>query len=147
MCKCRPRTPRFLKTPLISAKKLPEPAKGQPTFHKCPAPQPFPEKVTTERNPRCFSTFRYHRPGCAKPWPLDESSGPVPRQSDDAGPIVISRSPNGLIWVWGGAGSEGRPEHPSQAGLFQKAPGDSHVRPGNANPGSTSFTSKNQRGA
>lgn len=115
--------PRFLNTPLISAKKLPEPAKGRPTFHKGPAPQPFPEKVTTER----IHVTSAHSAitGLAVPShglsmrarALSPESLMMPAPSSSAEAPVGRSGP----MARGGGGSGGSPEHPSQAGLFQTA--------------------------
>lgn len=115
--------PPISQHPAYLSKRNPEPAKGRPIPQR-PCPTAISRKKSPLKESTSLQRLRPHRPGCAKKshgLPLDEL-GPCP-QNDDAGPLVISRSPGGQIWAhgpgWGGSG--GSPEHPSQAGLFQTA--------------------------
>lgn len=120
------------------------PSKGRPAFHKCPAPQAFPEKKKKNHPLKkihvAVEISAVTSPGCAKPQPPNGSSlMPRPRSqrvsgdlASSLGSICCQEKPTWEIlglWPWGGSDVRVRGQTlrlPSPlflyAGIFLKLP-------------------------
>lgn len=136
------------------------PSKGRPAFHKCPAPQAFPEKKKKLKKSSIEKIHVAVEISTVTGWWCQATASnvillmprpPSQRESNLMGPllwaqVVLSRSPYGRIWVYSpGEGQRGGrpcvslPPFFLYARFSKSSPGDSQVQPGDVNPGSSSL--------